>query len=94
MPAKLREAAFALEQGRVSPPIQVDNWVHLLYLEEKVPAAAVTIDAVRDQLIAQLRDQKADQLISQLARQLFEQAKIEIRDPQLEKLFEQQYPAR
>jgi len=94
VPAVIRQVAFQLEVGEVSDPLRADNWYHLIRVEEQLPAVAVTIDEVRDEVESRLRRRQADQRMSQLSAELFDQARIEVLDPLIEPEFWRRHPDR
>ncbi len=53
------EAAFAAEVGKVAGPVKTDFGYHIILVEEHNEAAAMTFDEVRDQIKAQLSQQKS-----------------------------------
>lgn len=55
----LAEAAFALAEGAVSPPVQSPLGWHLIKVTDIEPAMEQPIDAVRDQLAAEIAHEKA-----------------------------------
>lgn len=53
------EAAFAAEVGKVVGPVKTDFGYHLILVEAHNEASAMTFDEVRDQIKAQLSQQKS-----------------------------------
>lgn len=87
-PAVLRETAFSLEQGAVSPAIRVGAWYHLVRLEQRIPAVHRDLAAVRPELERRVRERKADEGMFALYENLVRTATIEINDPGLRSSFE------
>lgn len=55
------EAAFAAEVGKVAGPVKTDFGYHIILVEAHNAASAMTFDEVRDQIKAQLSQQKSTQ---------------------------------
>ena len=66
MVPEFADAAFALEAGSVSDPVQSPFGWHLIKLEEKRDQPVPSIDLVRDELVAQLTDAAQRSLIEEL----------------------------
>src|SRR5207247_5016157 len=56
IPAVLREAAFRMEPGQVSNPIQINGQLHLLKLERQVPPTIIKFESVRASVEQSLRE--------------------------------------
>lgn len=80
---KLQAVVKRLKVGEFSEPVEVNGeWV-IVKLEGRIPAQRKTFEEVRDQIIAQLKQQKAWQMKLELAEKLLKRAEIQILDPSL-----------
>lgn len=89
VPPAIREMAFRLEVGEVSPAVSEQNMFHLIKLEERIAATGRRFESAdHDALRRSLRDRLVAQRIDDLDVELFDQAAIDIRDPVLRAQFQ------
>jgi len=88
VPPAIREMAFRLKVGEVSPAVREQNVFHILKLEKRIAAANVSFEQVgRDKLRASLLDRLVAQRMEDLDAELFRRAAVDIRDPVLKAQF-------
>lgn len=75
------DAAFALEVGKISEPVQTQFGWHVIKVEEKRTRPLPTFDQVKDTIMSQLQSQKAKDTI----KTLHDAAKIDIKDEEIKK---------
>jgi len=80
---KLREIVKRMEVGDFSKPIEINGEWAIVKLEARFPAERKTFEQVRDQVIAQLKQQKVWQLKIEMPNKLLRRAKITVFDPHL-----------
>lgn len=73
------DAAFALDIGKISAPVQTQFGWHVIKVEEKRDQPMPSFDQVKEAIITQLVQQKAQEIVTGLR----DAATIEIIDPEL-----------
>jgi peptidyl-prolyl cis-trans isomerase C len=73
------DAAFALDVGKISEPVQTQFGWHIIKIEEKRKRPLPSFDEVKEAIMGQLVQQKAQEVITGLRNE----AMIEIVDPSL-----------
>jgi len=70
----LLQAAFALEEGEISTPIEREKAVYLFQVKKKRPERLLTFKEARAQVLRDFKKEKAAELCRQKAQKLFKEA--------------------
>lgn len=89
------DAAFALQPGQISDPIQLDGLYHIIQLEEKIPPKAVKFEDVKESVRAEYENTACNKAMNELRRSYARRVlqAIEIEDEELKKQFEEKKAA-
>jgi peptidyl-prolyl cis-trans isomerase C len=85
MVPQFEEAAFALQKGGVSKPVQSQFGWHVIKVEDRRQKPPPTFDEVKDRLIGSMVQSKAQNIATELRGQ----AKIDYVDPEIKKMAEE-----
>jgi peptidyl-prolyl cis-trans isomerase C len=78
------DAAFALEKGKISDPVQTEYGWHVLKIEDKRNRQPPSFDEVKDQITSSLINAKLQTTIQELRQN----GKIDVIDPEIKKAME------
>ena len=78
------DAAFGLEVGQISEPVQSQFGWHVIQVEEKRDQPPPPFEQVQEPIVAQLAQKKAQQVVTGLR----DKATIEFVDPEIKKMME------
>jgi peptidyl-prolyl cis-trans isomerase C len=78
------DAAFALEKGKISDPVQTEYGWHVLKVEDKRNREPPSFDEVKDQITSSLINTKLQSTIQDLRSN----GKIDVIDPEIKKAME------
>jgi peptidyl-prolyl cis-trans isomerase C len=78
------DAAFGLEVGQISEPVQSQFGWHVIKVEEKRDQPPPPFEQVKEPIVAQLAQQKAQEVVTGLR----DKATIEFVDPEIKKMME------
>jgi parvulin-like peptidyl-prolyl isomerase len=92
VPPLIRDKAFSLKPGETSAPLREGAWYHIIKIERTFPASGVGFENVEaETLRKRLTDRLTRQRIDALDAELFQSARIQIRNPRLEKKFREKH---
>ncbi len=91
LPQSMKDAAFALEPGEMSDPVEARGAYHLLMLEQRIPPKIFKFEDVKDSIREELNERAVQETVKQLRQQIVQQAreKLKIEHPELKAQFEQ-----
>ncbi len=69
MVGAFEDAVFALDKGRISDPVRSEFGVHIIEVTDIKPSSIKPLEAVRDEIVAELRGQEAGRRFAELAEQ-------------------------
>ena len=72
MNPQFEKAAFSLEVGKVSQVVRTNQGFHLILVEEKKPETEIDFAAVKDKIIAKLKEEKARREIVKTADRFYD----------------------
>lgn len=78
MPEAFDKAVFDLPAGRISDLVQTEYGYHIFLVEEHLPASQPSLKTAREEIIANLRQQKEEKLYQDCLQALRQAASIEV----------------
>jgi parvulin-like peptidyl-prolyl isomerase len=90
-PQAFRDAAFALQEGEVSEPVNADGAYHLIRLDRRIAPKAVKFEDVKESLREDLIERRIQAEMAEMRQVLQQQALalVRIEDPMLRRQFDQ-----
>ena len=76
LPSELEDAAFTLEPGRTSPPIQTSLGYHVLRVDSRQPARELSLDEARGWIRERLTRERADAAVRAFVAGLLSRARV------------------
>lgn len=92
VPKLLRDTAFALPPGQVSPTIRENDAFYIIRVEQRFAPSQVGMENVKDELRRRIRDRLVRRRMDEMAGQVFRAAAVEIRDGRLRDAFRERFP--
>ncbi len=81
VPPEMIEAAFSLEVGEYSNPIEIEGSFHVIKLERRIPAEELPFDACKEKLRHSLEARLTTEAMEALGRDLLLRSDLKIEDP-------------
>ena len=78
MSPAFEEAAFTLEPGEISEPVETSFGVHILRLEERKAARLLPLDEIREQLRDHIREERMEAAVKAETGRLREEGEVEV----------------
>jgi foldase protein PrsA len=93
VPPELAKAAFALEPGQVSNPIEAEGSLHVLKLERRIPADDVAFDQAKEEIRYNLNARLVADEMEHLGGELLMRARLRIEDQMLREQYKKLHAA-
>jgi parvulin-like peptidyl-prolyl isomerase len=81
MVAPFEQAAFALQPGEISDIVETQFGLHLIRVDERIPAQVVAEEQARERIRGYLQGQKAREAVDKAIAELRSNAEVEILQP-------------
>ncbi len=89
IPAAMRELAFSLKADEVSNPLRLEQMIHILKLDHRIPPENARFEDVRGEVERKLRERVLPQQMEKLAIDLFQKANVRVLDASLRQKYEE-----